>query len=324
MATTTANKHGLRKAAQERTNKHAQRTPLPPKGGVTPVEVPANAERYGKMTQEQLWRKAISLGIDLPSTASKGKLLTAILAHERTSSPTSVQMQAVSARVSRKEPNTEAGTFGLRSVAKATAVRDVMRQNGWETSLTLAEGTTEDEDIWELTGRRGDEVLWISWTQGTLTTEPMPTYTIADRTIKLRNASAVKQYAARAPEVGPKELQRVASNRFFRRKPTEPKRAPLPFDPNLATDEEVLSILLGQTVTWHNQYREMEETAQVGIPGGRQPVEIREREGGDRIVSFCCPQYGFRAFALSQLTRVTGGRRGQVKRGRSIQISSPA
>jgi hypothetical protein len=34
MATTTANKHGLRKAAQERTNRHAQRTPLPPKPGV--------------------------------------------------------------------------------------------------------------------------------------------------------------------------------------------------------------------------------------------------------------------------------------------------
>lgn len=33
MATTTANKHGLRKAAQERTKKHSQRTPLPPRPG---------------------------------------------------------------------------------------------------------------------------------------------------------------------------------------------------------------------------------------------------------------------------------------------------
>jgi hypothetical protein len=33
MATTTANKHGLRKAAQERSRKHAQRTPLPPRPG---------------------------------------------------------------------------------------------------------------------------------------------------------------------------------------------------------------------------------------------------------------------------------------------------
>lgn len=33
MATTTANKHGLRKAAQERSTRHAQRTPLPPKAG---------------------------------------------------------------------------------------------------------------------------------------------------------------------------------------------------------------------------------------------------------------------------------------------------
>lgn len=34
MATTTANKHGLRKAAAERTKKHAQRTMLPPRPGV--------------------------------------------------------------------------------------------------------------------------------------------------------------------------------------------------------------------------------------------------------------------------------------------------
>jgi len=34
MATTTANKHGLRAAATERRNRHAQRTPLPPKPGV--------------------------------------------------------------------------------------------------------------------------------------------------------------------------------------------------------------------------------------------------------------------------------------------------
>lgn len=33
MATTTANKHGLRKAAEERKNRHAQRTPLPPRPG---------------------------------------------------------------------------------------------------------------------------------------------------------------------------------------------------------------------------------------------------------------------------------------------------
>ena len=33
MATTTANKHGLRKAAAERRNRHAQKTPLPPRPG---------------------------------------------------------------------------------------------------------------------------------------------------------------------------------------------------------------------------------------------------------------------------------------------------
>src|SRR3954465_10985339 len=66
MATTTANKHGLRKAAQERTNRHAQRTPLPPKPGVVEGarEVIAAgqamqaAESHGDAPDVRSWGKA--------------------------------------------------------------------------------------------------------------------------------------------------------------------------------------------------------------------------------------------------------------------------
>jgi hypothetical protein len=70
MATTTANKHGLRKAAQERTNRHAQRTPLPPKPGqvadaaeliaewVTHGDEIKAAESHGDAPDVRSWGKA--------------------------------------------------------------------------------------------------------------------------------------------------------------------------------------------------------------------------------------------------------------------------
>lgn len=330
MGTTTANKHGLRKAAEENRNRHAQRTPLPPKGGVKKVEVPEYAEQYGKMDAVQL-RSALrnQFGMKPKAGLSVGQLLEMALRAERerrAGSETREDRIAVAQEKKRQRRAAEnaAGLSqqtavidglsqaqasimsGSKSLGKAAPIREVMTQHGWSTTLIPAEGTETAEDVWELTGKRGDEVLWISWTKGVLTTEPMPSYTIADRTIKLRNASAVKQYAERHPEEGTKELARVSNNRFFRKRPTEPKRSRLPFDPSLATDEEVLSALVGHSVAWHNQYREIEESAIVGTRHGKQPVEIRPAEGGERVLWFCCPQTGFRAFRLSALTKVIG------------------
>jgi len=318
--TTTANKAGLRKAAAEKRTKHAQKTPLPPKGGVEKVDVPEYAQRYGQMNQPQL-RKALleRFGQKSANDCPKGKLLEVILRKERESRAEATETRedriAVAQEKKRQKRAAEDAVDKLpedsKSCAKAAPVCEAMTQHGWSTLLILAEGTESTEDVWELTGKRGDEVLWISWTKGVLTIEPMPSYTIADRTIKLRNASAVKQYAARKPEEGIRELDKVSNNRYFRKRATEPKRSRLPFDVNLATDEEVLAALVGKAVAWHNQYRETEESAIVGVPGGRQPVELRESQSGERVLWFCCPQTGFRAFRLSALTKVgSGGKKG--------------
>jgi len=301
MATTTANKHGLRAAATERRNKHSQRTPLPPKGGVEPVETPANAARYGQMTQSQLCKLAESLGITASVDAPKGKLLTAILAKERELRAASVCPNPSSKEGQPKQwaSVSEEALDQSKSWAKASALMAEAIGHGWDCNPARYE-----DDVVELLMKRGLEALWISWTNGVLTTNPMPTYTVSDRTIKLRNASAVKQHLARSPEAGQADLDRVSKNQFFRRKPTEPKRQALPFDVRLATDEEVLAALSGKAVTWHNQYREFEEAAVVGVRGGKQPIELRPRADGERVLWFCCPEGGFRAFALSQLTRV--------------------
>lgn len=316
--TKVASKGGLRAAHEARTSRHAQRTPLPPRPGqVEAAREPVTPkERYGKMTQPELLARAQELGLQPPKSAPKGKLLEAILAKEKAVCAAIID-DLQQEMAGRKNAKLDAALpKDSRSAAKAVPVREAMTAHGWSTILVPADDTTPAEDIWELTGKRGDEVLWISWTAGKLTLQPMPTYTIQDRTIKLKNASAVKQYAARPTEVSTAELKKVEGNKFWRKAPVEPKRAPLPFNPKTATDEEVISHLLGKVVAWHNRYRQVPETAQVGRNAAK--VELVECERGDRIFKFCCPATGFKAFRLSALTRVGNRKfrtRGQTNSG---------
>lgn len=292
--TTTANKHGLRKAAQDRTSKHAQRTPLPPRAGqVEAATEPVEGQQYGTMTQPELRKVAKKLGIQSTMDAPKGKLLSAILNKEKQLAAAKKEEAPAPVKESPK-----AAPSGSKSWPKAEAVKKAITPHGW-----TVECEEHDGDTVELTATRKDEVLWICWSYGVLTTSPMPTYTIADRTIKLRNASALKQHAARSPEAGEKELEKVRSNTYFRKKPTEPKRTKLPFDPGTATDAEVIDALLGKAVAWHNSLSQNTETAQIGR--NARKVALVERDG-DRILKFCCPATGFRAFRLSALTKVGG------------------
>lgn len=234
--TKTANKQGLKKAAQERSKKHAQTTPLPPKAG-------------------------------------KAREVQEIIA------------EAVAA------------TAGTKSAEKSQAFIAEVAKHGWASEIRVEEG-----DRIEVTSKRGDEILFIEWMNGVY--QNSATYTIADRTVKIRNASAAKAYAARDPKAGAEELVRVTSNKAFRKKavPSEDlQRSRLPFDPATATEPEILEAILGRTVVWHNRISVRSETAVVGKDPRR--AHFTEFEG-ERIFNFCCPNTGFRSFRLSGLLRV--------------------
>lgn len=208
-----------------------------------------------------------------------------------------------------KVPASAPDTGGSKSGQKAAAVIEALKPHGWDVLLAPAPGHDASEDVMELTARRGTEVLWISWTAGKMTLDPMPTYTIEDRTIKLKNASAVKIYGARPAEVGAKELDKVRSNRAFVKRPTQPRKARLPFDPALATDEEVISLLSGSVVSWQNRRTQGTEVAYVNDRARSARFISLTEKNGDRLFSFVCPQTGFRAFYLSALVRVGGNPR---------------
>lgn len=257
--TTTASKHGLKKAAKEKSKKHAQRTPLPPRAET----VAAIAELVAEVKAEA-------------------------------SAPT-----------------------GNKSRAKADAFRAEVAKHGW----TFTE--VEAGDHVELTARRGKaEVIFIDWTNGVY--QNNATYAYGDRTVKLRNASAAKQYASRAPEVGAAETERVASNKAFKKRDPEAgtiKPAKLPFDLAEATEPEILRWLLGRTITWHNRISNSTEQATV-LANPRQ-VKFTEYEG-ELVVSFLCPNTGFRACRLAAITRFGKGQSGYVPRAEVQAARGPA
>lgn len=258
--TTTASKHGLKKAAAARTAKHAQRTPLPPK------RERVIAEEAGLVSRRAEERKAALTGNTLNG---EGK-----------------------------------------SSAKARAFAEEISKNGWSPNPNFV----SPEHV-QLTARRGTESLFIEWVNGVY--QPTATYAINDRVIKMRNASQAKQYAARTPDQATAELDKVSSNRFFRKRETpegDLVRKPLPFDPALATDEEVLTALTGRRVTWHNRFREVSETAIFPRRIDPRFTRITTGESGERSVHFLCPATGFRSFRLGALLQISRGTAAAVAR----------
>lgn len=325
--TVTVKRGAGRPAATARTSRHAQRTPLPPKPEVVEtIEEPTGAF----CPKERCQRLAEHRGRCGKRTQTEQALLDSTPEPERPESELELPGMWESADFTGGldevrppvEPNkidnpvqpevaTEPDKPGAtKSWGKAVAFRDAMTALGWKATAGHAPDGAEIDLVEVLAVRRTEsggavgteEHLYISWKAGSL--QHPVTYTINDRTIKMRNASQAKMYAARPVETAEKEFSKVVSNKAFRKKAVEPKRSRLPFDPSLATNEEVITALVGRSVAWHNSISQATESAMLSRDAKR--VTIVESDGGERIVKFCCPSTGFRAFRLSALTRVGG------------------
>lgn len=309
--TTTANKQGLKAAAKARTEKHAQRTLLPPKAGsIAEAAQPfGDSSSYGRMTVVELHARAQTLGLQMPKSATKGRLLDAILKAEQ-----AAPVEAPKPKANGKGPtNTDHNTLDGaddKSLAKANKFRDAVVAHGWTVNFLVP---ADRPTVVEAVAERGPEAIHIAWGGGVCEYESL-TYTYGDRVVKPRNASGAKQMAARAPEEAASILERVASNKAWKKKePAERKPVKLPFDPALATDMEVVEALAGQAVRWHNRLSGGEETA--AVTKDRKRITVEDFEG-DRVIKFLCPHTGFRAFRLSAL-RAVGRVRGVTTKGQS-------
>lgn len=266
--TTHVRKGAGRPAAAARTRKHAQRTALPPKAGSPGAE--AIAERAAHEILPDL--------LNVPGYRT----------------PEEEQAANSTGDAPDERSHTKGGAF----LAKAVAL-------GWKCGINLHDGAAV-----EVTATRGAETIVQAWSGGVWAYDAS-VYAYGDRTTKPRNASGALKLLARSEAEAAAEASKVQSNRHFRR--AEPKdleqtlekaQKGLPFDPELAPDEEICGVLAGQAVVWYNRMSRGNESAIVGRSG----VRITYLPDGQRVANFCCPVTGYRSCLVTALLKVGRGK----------------
>jgi len=265
--TTTASKAGLRAKAEATRTKAAQRTPLPPKG------TPAHRDAQISAGQE---RKRVRRAAD-DAAATKA-------AEAQAKKDAATEARRAKAAKPAKAPKPD----------KATIYAGEMTKLGWHPEVTRLDG------LHELIATRGNEALYLAW-MNEAHVPGTSTYTIADRTVKVRNPSEAMRVAALKATEAKAVQEKVAGNASFRRRPTGPTIRRIPFDVETATEEELRAALEAHEIRWHNQYRVSSEEAIVGSAKG---IHVSRHKAGHRILSFVDPQFGYRALRLEHLENV--------------------
>jgi hypothetical protein len=163
---------------------------------------------------------------------------------------------------------------------------DTAREHGWSVAFFSHE---------EVQARRGIELVMASWCGGRWDAE-YAYYDIAGSERGLPNLAAAERILEKPPFVG-----------GFRKS--------VPFDPDGATDDEILDACTDKTLTWLNTLTNDTETARMP-PDDRNPrtgrryhehTKFTETTAGRRVLTFVDANgTGFRSVALDSLLRVTG------------------
>jgi len=321
MTTTVVRKGAGRPAAAKRTAKAAQRTPFPPKPAVTIPVTCVNDERgtihvhrtgcadlkRGRIkTCKARWELAPICQRDVvedvygPQAGDfEGWSLDAWrdFAGDLEFYPCVDDLPEEPARAAAKPIKVAKGKPA--KLNKAEKDRAHFESNGWTVEVTV-DGNGKRV---EMTAARGQETIHQVWDGlNYVYDDTVPTYSLGDQTVKPRNAAAARWYAARTEAEAATRFRKVATNRMFR--PAIVALAPaagLPFELD-APDATIIHALLGRQVAWHNRYRQVEEVAIFG--SDPRKVEIKMSPTDERIVQFCCPETGFRAFRLADLRAV--------------------
>lgn len=349
-----------RPAAAAKSNKHAQRTPLPPKPGSVAEQavefgrtVPASKRNgllevepkgYGQMTVAELRAEAKRLGVGIPglSRMAKGALLTAILEWERAGvavadrpvsfpEPAPVDVALDESFPIKERAEVEAilaapvgdrletlSEEGKKSLVKAANFIEESVRRGW----TPERQGTQDPAHYGVTVARGAERIEIEWMGGVFQGDTCYYSHPARTPIKLRNASHAKKVMAIPAAEADEEARKVSAHKVTRparksqAETISAGRKALPFDPETATDEEVIAAVSGRNVSWTNEISGNVEDAFVMatprtvkdkntgrvIESIERPVKIREGKSG-RSIEFVS-HTGFRSVRVSSIVAV--------------------
>lgn len=303
MATNIVRKGQNRAYAMDKTSRHAQRTPLPPRAGQV-----AEAAEAIRLAQE-----AIEMG-KKDKAAKKAKRVSVPEQRKAEIAELNAVANEVVAKVKKdKAPKipkarTEAATLAPTAAArpkgtpvagsKAQAFLTDATAAGWDGEVETRNGAVVVETA---TVRRGSEVIVIEWQNGACMEGTL--HTRADgSTVKLRNASAARQVMAAAPPT-PEALAATAARRQRIGGATRVARRSIPFDMGTMLDEELSEALKGAKVIWVNSISGAEEID--WIPGNSK-VRIDEQPSG-RTVHF--NSGSARSVRISSIISVTGSKK---------------
>lgn len=296
--TTTASKSGLKAAANARTRKHAQTTPLPARSGVIDAvmeEVAAlKAAKDPADNGGHLLKKA-------PRTRKPAAKAPTAKPAEPVALPVPEPPKKAKKGAAAKVAVAEAAT-GVPTDTKAHRNAPAFTDNGWEVVIQV------DGDYVELIAQRANEIIHQAWQNGVYHNDSA-TYTISDRTVRTRNVSEAKKWAARTPAEAATVLSKVGANTSFVKKAPKAdslERQALPFDPATATELDMWPALTGKNVRWLNRLSNAEESAVVG--SNDRFFKIDETPNG-RVLQFCSAAQGFRALRLDNLLGIGRARK---------------
>lgn len=270
----TVKKGANRATAAARTNRHAQRTPLPPRPGDVAAAKDVIAE--------------------------SGAILAAVTEEAARHNPMNPGGVVV-ADLLDKAASSNGEAPDARSQGKAQEFAAVAATAGWK-AAPAARGTGV-----EVVATRGAETIVQEWRGGVWQYEAS-FYAFGDRTTKPRNASGAKKLLGRTGEDAAAEASKVSANKSFRK--AEPRdlaktladaRLSLPFSLD-DSDDAVLKAVQGHSIEWYNR---LSRKAEDGIVGTGQQLRIVETDSG-RVLMFCCPRNGFRSCLLSAVLSVGG------------------
>lgn len=204
-------------------------------------------------------------------------------------------------------------TDEAKAMAKAARFGQDLKVHGWRTTFE-----TNPTDVHPLTGepiasvtavsKRGsgedvEEMRITWWGAACIGGDDRITWGYKGRTIAVRNAKACRDRAARPHEELVQESFRIVA-----RKAAAPGKkgrgglAPLPFDPQTVSDEELLERIVGRTLTWSRKIDDKQETYAVR-PGTKPRIQRPKSNPDERTVTVSTPT-GQKSFHLSRLVSI--------------------
>lgn len=323
-----------REYARQKTSRHAQRTPLPPRPGqvaeaqeaIEMAKKVLDGAKIPKQRQPQAetWEDKYAHASDLISGwIEQGQELDEIEKAQRkqrkkarkaeeakreqeaAEAAAQEKLEAERAALKARKKGGKKGGKSKRAAAessgptgdthpKAQAFYADARGLGWAVACTSAAG----QDT--VTAARGQEAISLTWVNGALAAAPL--YTRADGSQgKLRNASDCRHTMA-LPALSAEALLARATVRARTAAPSQrqPKRS-FVFNPGELTDAELTEAMQSRKVVWLNRISGAEETEFV-----RGSVRVHEGASG-RQITFLGSSW--RTVLISSITSISGGHR---------------